>query len=487
MPITSAVVTTNLSEYCKYDYDKNTIVITATSPAGQLTIGTSLVFSVRRRPSVGWPDEHQTLMQKTVVATSADATANALSASFVLGTEDVDADGISRAIHGQYDVRVALASSVNTYWQTPVPIAISIVSVKELRTDWCYGASLRSSEVVKVKYQPKLVTGVTVTEVSQDTFVGPKNLVLTHTYLQSIRAWTLTWDNGDPTPIVAETTGEYVLTDMGAINYILVNVNALLLPNSTITERLLIVQDEMSDEMIARRIKNALNSVESQLGFPIEPYLYTTMPIYPGQLREHNHQTDHYDRISRAVDYVVPSDGFAWPSFRMPQQWCIKIHRLYGFHSVDKIVEIEGDWWNNTIDRMSSFVTLVPALASFARWTVFTHPMLAPFYMHRNIPGFWQYDATFGLPDLKDNDRSLVRELLARTAAVSILIDAQRAYQGGLGSESTSRDGISTSRSFNPGGPYGPTIQAHMQWMMVETPRIKTKLGGILFGMLGTS
>jgi hypothetical protein len=163
------------------------------------------------------------------------------------------------------------------------------------------------------------------------------------------------------------------------------------------------------------------------------------------------------------------------------------MHNLYGYHSVDRIIEIEGDWWNSTIDRISGYVTLIPALASFARWTVYTHPMLAPFFMHRNIASFWQYNATFGLPQLDDNPYSSVREMIARTAAINVLIEAQRGLQNGVGSEMTSRDGVSNSRNFSPGGAYSPTIQAHQQWLQLEGPRLKQKLGGVQMGMLGAS
>jgi hypothetical protein len=70
-------------------------------------------------------------------------------------------------------------------------------------------------------------------------------------------------------------------------------------------------------------------------------------------------------------------------------------------------------------------------------------------------------------------------------AAASILIEAQRGYQGGIGSESTGRDGLSNSRSFNPGGPYASTIQQHQQWVQSEGPKIKARLGGLMMQMIG--
>ena len=299
--------------------------------------------------------------------------------------------------------------------------------------------------------------------------------------------WTIGWDNGTPVPVVAGSNEQYVLMDEVENQYALVKINSSLLPQQTIIEKILIANAEMTDSMIAKRVELAIASVESTLGFPIEPNYYSTMPKYPNMSQDHHHQSLYWDRIGRAADYIVPLDALAWPQFKLPQQWCLKLHKLYGYHSTDRIISVDGNWWDSTVDRMSGYVSLVPSLQSMAQWTVYTHPMLAPFYMYRNIPSFWQYEATFGLPDLKAGDRAPVREWISRLAAASVLLEAGRAYQGGLGSESTGRDGLSNSRSFNPGGPYASTIQAHQQWAQVEGPKIRNKLAGVLVGMLGNS
>lgn len=483
MSVTSAAITTNHLEYCRYTQDLNIITVTMTPLAGTLTAGDSFIFSINRERATNWPSDYSQVMAKTVTATTTNVTNNRVTCSFQIGYDDVDADGIARLITGNYVVTVSPSSSPLTVWSASSMIYITLVPVKEIRTDWCYGATLRAIEVLSVKFQPRLITGVIIDEISDNTITGPKPMVLTY----ALGAWTLSWDGGAPIAITPQVKTQYIFMDELDSNYILATIDATMLPTSNVTERILVVQGEMPDLLISRRIRNALSSIESMMGFPIEPHFYTSMPRYAGQSEIHQYMTPHWDRIGRPVDYIVPADGYAWPSFRLPYQWCIRLHRLFGFHSVDKIIQVEGDWWGTTIDRMSSYVTLVPALASFARWTVYTHPMLAPFFMHRNIPSFWQYDATFGLPDLREDDRYLVREAVARTAAASVLVEAQRAYQGGLGSEATSRDGLSNSRAYNPGGPYGSTIQEHRQWLQLEVPRIKSKLGGILLGTLGAS
>lgn len=482
MTVSIAQISTDKKEYCRYGIGLNTIVVNLIPSSGTIQLNESFIFSIKRPQSSNWPDAYRTVMTKTISATSTDVSRQYISCSFVIGLDDVDTDGIARAISGRYEVSVSPSVDTALVWSAP-SITIVLVSSKEIRSDYCYGVPLRAAEVLAPRFQPKNIVGVTIDDVSSETTPGPKSLVLVY----DSGSWTLAWDGGAAVPIVPLVQTQYLLMDEFDINYIIVSVVPSMLPQSSISERILIALGEMTDELIVRRIENAVASAESQMGFPLEPMLYTSIPLYAGQVPEHNKISDHWDRIARACDYIVPADPFAWPSFKIPVPWCLKLHRLYGFHSVDKIVEIQGDWWGTTIDRMSSYVTLVPALASFARWTVFTHPMLAPFFMGRNIPAFWQYEATCGLPNLQDEGRSVVREMIARTAAASILVEAQRAYQGGVGSESTGRDGLSNSRSFNPGGPYGSTIQEHRQWLQLEVPRIKQKLGGVLMGMLGSA
>lgn len=485
MTVTNAKIITDRTEYCKYQSDMKTVVVTMSTLTGTLIEAEQYVFEIRRQPSTSWPDAYCTVMTKTISATSGDVSRNSVIASFSIGIDDLDEDHIERLITGKYLVRVYAKTSPNVFWYAANTIRISLVTIKEIRTDWCYGIPLRASEVMGVKIQPKVVVGVSIDEVSQETTPGIRNLVLTY----ASATWTLAWDGGTPVLLSSTTSDTYLLMDEIETNYIMVSVTPSLLPQMGVTEKILVVQNEMTDTLIQRRIDAAMSQVESQLGFAIEPYLYTSMPQYAGENNEKNQRHQYWDRIARPADYFVPTGGLTWPNFKLPYQWCVKIHDLYGLHQNDRLIQVNKQWFTTTVDRMTGFVTLVPALGSIAQWTVFTHPMLAPYYMFYgfgNIPAFWNYSATIGIPDLRDADRHIILELLARTAAASILIEAQRGYQGGLGSQSTSRDGLSNSFSYNPQGPYGSTIAEHRQWIATEIPRIKTKLGGLLMVTLGS-
>lgn len=485
MPATSMIITADKSEYSKYDFSCKVINITATCVAGTIVSGETYAFSVKRLPSENWPEQYSAIMSRQVTASSQDALTSTISCSFTVGVDDLDATFIPRAIHGKYRVEVSYGVLV---WTTPSPIAISILTSREIRSDWCFGMTLKAMEILSLKFQPRMITGLTVNEISSMVIPGIKTLTLVYTAPVApvvTPVWTLAWDQGTPAIITTLEKQQVLLLDETNINYVLADVTPTLLPRAGVVENVLVAEQSMSDDLIQTRISYAINSAESLLGFALEPYIITTLPRRQSQRIEKRAQQDFWDRIGRPVDFIPQVDVSQWPTFRLPHQWCNRLDSLYGYHSTDKIVNVSSDWYESTIDRMTGLVTLVPSINSFTMWQVYTHPMLAPFYTRYAIPAFWQYTGTFGLPDMFGEGRALVRELIARIAAISILTEAGRAYQGGIGGESTSRDGLSSSRQFNAGGPYASTIQAHQQWVEKEAPRIKTKLGGLLMQMIG--
>ena len=486
MTVSSFSVNTDLNEYCKYDSSKKIITVIATAPAGELTAGDSFLFTIRRHSSSGnWPDPYANVMKKTVIATSANATSNTVSCSFILGTDDIDEDFIARAISGTYVARVTISNLITSYWESS-EFFVVLIPTEKFKQEWLFGVPLKATEILSVKFPPRVLTGISVDEISQQVVPGIKQVSLTYTSTPA-ESWTLSWDGGPAQIILPSSSAQQVLlTDETSINYIVCTVRTLILPKQTISENLLVAEASFTEDMIRSRIQRGVESTEAFFGFPIEPYLYTSIPVQGAQtIGYENHVQEYWDRIARPADYFAPQDRANWPTFKLPYQWCIKLHKLFGFHSVNKILQIQDKWFDTTVDRITGVVTLVPSLASFARWTVFTHPMLAPFYLQTNLPSFWQYSATIGLPDLFDGDRAPVQEILSRIATTSILMEAGRGYQGGLGSESTGRDGLSNSRSYNPGGPYASTIQSHQQWMQTEGQRIKQRLGGIPLQVLG--
>jgi hypothetical protein len=84
--------------------------------------------------------------------------------------------------------------------------------------------------------------------------------------------------------VIGPLKDTYLLMDEYEMQYVMVTIDPNKLPSVSTTEKILIVQGEMQDFLIRNRIQNATNQVELQLGFPLEPHLYTSVPRYPGQM-----------------------------------------------------------------------------------------------------------------------------------------------------------------------------------------------------------
>lgn len=483
MSVVTMSVTTDHEEYSRYTASLRTIVVTASVSSGTLNVGETFTVTIRRPVTYNWPEAYSAIMTKNVVATQQHVTTNSISTSFVLGEDDVDEHIVARMISGKYIVRVTKTSNDN-FWESASQISVTLLPTSEIRNEWCYGVPLRASEILGMKFPPKLITGLVIDEISPEVTPGIKKFSLTYV-ATPVPTWTLRMDAGTPITITGLTSSQHLLMDENNVDYCVVTINPLRLPTAAVTESLLVTQMSMTDEMLQNRIQAAVDSVESMLGFYVQPYIVTTMPKKQGQPEKEVAVQDHWDKIGRSVDFIPTWPMDKWPSLRLPYQWCLRVDDLYGFHSTNKIIKVDRTWFEITVDRMSGLVSLVPSLGSIVQWTVYTHPMLVPFFLPYSVPAFWQYTGTFGLPDLSQGERAPVRELIARMAAASILIEAQRGYQGGIGSESTGRDGLSNSRSFNPGGPYASTIQQHQQWVQSEGPKIKARLGGLMMQMIG--
>ena len=300
MTVSSFSVNTDLNEYCKYDSSKKIITVIATAPAGELTAGDSFLFTIRRHSSSGnWPDPYANVMKKTVIATSDNETSNSVSCSFVIGTDDIDEDFIARAISGTYIARVSISNLVTSYWESSEFFVVLIPTAK-FKQEWLFGVPLKATEILSVKFPPRLLTGISVDEISQQVVPGIKQVSLTYTNTPA-ESWTLSWDGGPAEIILPSSSAQQVLlTDETNINYIVCTVRTLLLPKQTISENLLVAEASFTEEMIRSRIQRGVQSTEAFFGFPIEPYLYTSIPVQGAQtIGYENHVQEYWDRIAR--------------------------------------------------------------------------------------------------------------------------------------------------------------------------------------------
>jgi len=108
---------------------------------------------------------------------------------------------------------------------------------------------------------------------------------------------------------------------------------------------------------------------------------------------------------------------------------------------------------------------------------------MAYLFNYASIPGFWHYRATVGLRDLL-NERAVVREAIAKKAAIELLNSAGSAYRAGYASQSTSRDGVSQSDGFTSSatfGTYGGHFTSYKEWIKDNIPKMKMRFCGIQY------
>jgi hypothetical protein len=172
MSINTLSITTDSDEYCRYAIGQNIITVLASVIDGTLTEGELLLVQIKRPAVASWPEAYRPVMSKTISISLADVAANAFSTSFTLGVDDMDADGITRCISNTYDITITDTSNALLSWTVSQAFHVVLVSSAEIRKEWCFGAPLRTTDVMGPKFQPKKITGVLINEVSPESVPG---------------------------------------------------------------------------------------------------------------------------------------------------------------------------------------------------------------------------------------------------------------------------------------------------------------------------
>ncbi|MHB1418285.1 MAG: hypothetical protein ACYCX4_01670 [Bacillota bacterium] len=461
--ITGLVVKTDKREYSKYMVrtkdphgglnEDNLQVVTAkvgiTGGAESDQIQVSLVRL----------DGYGVVSSKTVSIENGQTNATV---TFDLVKDCKDADGINRAKAGDYVVR-AVSGNISA---DSSAFAVSIVSVKEMRQMWCYGMTLYAAEILGPKVQPRLVAGVVIDEVSQGHLKGVYRLVYT------LATKALSW-NGGTAATVDPALGitQYVLLDKREEDYIIVTVDPDRLPGADKTEPIIIEQGQMSDEAIIEWVRRATGWVESRINLNVEPSLVDTDPD-PDNNRWADKQVD-------TVTYYRPPTFLNWLNIKLPHHSLLKVHELSGYFNTSKVTTITPDWI--VFSEKVGLIELVPRQGAVVNWQFYQSTFLQFLYTYGHIPDFWHYRITAGLRDL-NNEREIIREAIAKKAAIEIMLAAGSAYRAGYSSESISRDGVSESQSYTSSAIYGiysSQYENFDKWLKENMKRIKQKFLGI--------
>jgi hypothetical protein len=165
------------------------------------------------------------------------------------------------------------------------------------------------------------------------------------------------------------------------------------------------------------------------------------------------------------VAWYLPPDYMRWLSFTLPHRSLLKVLRLEGWFNRTKTVFLPQSWITWT--EKNALVELVPSNFAAVDWAFYGAGFYAFFASHTSVPQFWQYYVVAGLREL-DGD---LMQFIAKRAAMHILtIAGQARYPAGIAGYSVSRDGVSESRSLQP-GIYTQTIQRYAADTQAETPQ----------------
>lgn len=390
------------------------------------------------------------------------ATATTLSAGQTIYTatfdlEDaLDTDGFNVARHGLYYV-LATGTGLPTTGIQSETFRVSVISTDTMKNLWLPGVPLTSLGTVDVLRQPQILTGVTVTRVPQSHMKGSFSLSYAVGPPQ-----TLSWNGG---PAVSIPTGfsSQVLTEANGTDYIEVKVNSFLLPITSTSENLVIDDKQFSDDTIQGLLEFAQNYVEQKVFFYAEPTYDSTDPNTLAEGPETAVFSGWSDVPADVPQsYYRPKDFMRWMTMQMPKNRILKVHNLTGYFNATLTLDITLDWivWN----EFNGEVELVPSNGAIVTWQFYESAMLQFLFIYNHIPSFWHFWITCGLPTLR-GEYSVVREAIAKKAAIDIIAQAGLAYSSGLSGYRISRDQVQEDIRFEQGTPGANLAKQYDRWL----------------------
>ena len=179
-----------------------------------------------------------------------------------------DSHGIPMVTQGFYRVEADSPTSLSALPVEQVA-PVSIITVKELRSQWLFGAPLRAHEVLLPQNQPSNVAGVSIEYVEQNHDIG------TFLLKWDPVARSLSWAEG-PGVIVPDDESELILKDRRNQSYIKATVIPFDLPANPAQDEILIDHAEMTDDVLRDWLWKAKPWLETQINIFLEPTIIVT-------------------------------------------------------------------------------------------------------------------------------------------------------------------------------------------------------------------
>jgi hypothetical protein len=454
---TALAVDVDLPEYSRFEPERDTIHVTVT-PSGVGLAGeavTVTLYKARRARDEAAGTKTLNLVDD-----------NPATISFHLPDIN-DAEEVTRVRRGDYFIKAVSVSDPSIEGDSPNFI-ISLISVARLKSEYLHGTDQLATDIRAVKEQPVAVTGVTVIEVSKAHPMGWHELSYNYSDpgggdpIVRLLSWC-----GGPTVTIEAGKSTYLLRRGNTTAYVKVHLSSITaLPTQSRSEELLVDYKPLDDARMRAILDQAISWVEdSALTVFLEPTrivseIDTDMVSFPPGSDIPELVGADWDCRKDALTYYAPSAGH-WINVKWPYIPLIRMEELYGKASNVRIVDIALEWVE--FHERGGFLELVP----FNQEVAFNFIGLVWIESLRGpvpIPNFWNFTALVGFRKIP----GVLLELVAKKAAMDMLILAGQALRGGISSQSISRDGVSESVSYNVSGQYGvygPTISSFQKWI----------------------
>ena len=444
MALTGLNIKLDREEYSRFEPARSTVrARILPTPADNLA-GEQITVSLRR--------ENGILMQEIAVTLNGAKPKGEI-VTFSL-PDIVDGDNVPICIQGEYYVEVAQSSIT-----ARAPFNIAVMTVDEVKASFCLGLPLFASEVLTPVKQPSLITGVTITRVSDRTRPGLKAL----TYKQADN--TLTFDGGPA--VTLDGTTEILPGAKG--DYIEVNIDSFDLPVGDAAESVMIDKQIMSNDLIRGEIRKAIDDVQNTiLKVFIEPLRIATEPFFSAPA-----EGEWFDFKAVPLTYYrqdFNSKGLAW-HLQLPYQQLLKVEKVCGYIGDTKSLQINTGAFSPC--KKTGTVDILPLNSQFSYF--YTFLVQLNYWGYREyIANFWRYVATAGIERLEGD----VLKLIGYMAAIPILTKAGIAVRGGMASESNSKDGVSRSVSFDKAA-YASAVTEYQKWIDGNKKSLANRYRGI--------
>ena len=470
---TAMTVSVDREEYSKCERDRDTITVSIfPTPSDATLVGE--VFTVelckaRRNRDV--------VVTDTTYTVPAGYTGGAVNVEFDLTNVVAVPEGWSLVRRGEYFINVDTATGgVGTINAVSDDFFISLMTVEGIKETYLFGIPLQSNDTRAAKYQPRLITGVTIKEVSRGHPIDFFPFRLQVNASQS----GLAWSDGDYIPIVGTSRQELMLPGSHGHEWVVVEVVPGGLPSDSQSESVYIEQDILGTSSIRNYISNAIDYLENEaLMVYLEPTSLVT-DIDPTQISFQSGPglspvvlNYDYDFIKTPLTYY-PIKPAKWIDIQFPFNSLLRVDSLFGAIANTRVVDINLEWIEVT--EANGLVQLVPfnqELAFDFLGLTFVEALRGAV----ELPNFWHYSIVAGLRECPGE----IRDLIGWKSAINALTVAGQAYRGGFASQSISRDGVSESVSYTASAIYGiysATIEDYRKNLKEALKRIRQRYAG---------